>query len=154
MGQTSFHLLLEWNKKQRLLTIKILWQRWYFIYSRKSNKKEKCVGVIDNEKRSSNVSKLFSVWVYFHGHLRFTSQQGKVGDSFIYSSLNNLHPLTNLRWLRSIFNRITCNCHAADRCDLSNYRWGKHLSERYLQLSWWLNVWSYYSKIWTRNRVS
>ena len=126
MGQTSFHVLLEeWNKKQRLLTIKILWQRWYFIYSRKSNKKEKRVGVIDNEKGSSNVSKgtLFSVCVYFHGHLRFTSQHGKVGDSIIYSSLNNLHPLSNIRWLRSIFNRITWNCHAANRCDLSTYRW-------------------------------
>ena len=36
---------------------------------------------------------LFSIWVFFHGHLQFTGQQGK-GEAFSSAhSLHHLHPL-------------------------------------------------------------
>ena len=35
---------------------------------------------------------LFSIWVFFHEHLRFTGPQGK-GEAISLSVLNHFHPL-------------------------------------------------------------
>ena len=72
----------------------------------------------------------FSIRVCFHGHRRFTGQQGKGGNHFLSHSttstdsriFRHLFATLHVRWLSHIFNRTTCIYQTATRWNLPPYR--------------------------------
>ena len=80
--------------------------------------------------------------VFFHSHWRFTGQQGKAGDHFLFHSitpthwraLRHLFATLHVRLLSRIFNRNACVYQAATRWDLPPY-W-----ITIWVIDWWCNV--------------
>ena len=80
--------------------------------------------------------KIFFIRVFFHRHWRFTGQQGKGGDLFLFHSttstrlrtLRHLFATLHVRWLLRIFNRSACIYQTATRWDLP-YRITYHLTD-------------------------
>ena len=84
----------------------------------------------------------FSIRVFFHGHWRFTGQQGKGEDHLLFHSttstrsrtLRYLFATLHVRWLSRTFNRNACVYQTATRWDLPPNRITIWL------IDWWCNV--------------
>ena len=74
----------------------------------------------------------FSVRVFFHGHWRLSTPQGKEGDYLLFHSTTSARSRTfrhlfaslHVRWLSHIFNRTACACsyQTASWWDVPPYR--------------------------------
>ena len=96
------------------------------------------------------VTIFFSIRAFFHRHRRFTWQQGKGGDHFLFQSTTSTLPRTlrrlfatlHVRRLSSIFNRNSCVYQTATRWDLPPYRISIWLIDGWCNVclfTWWLD---------------
>ena len=99
---------------------------------------------------SSVLAIFFSIKVFYHRNWRFTEQQGKGGDHFLFHSttstrsrtLRHLFATLHLRWLPRIFNRNACVYQTATRWDLPPYQITICLTDwwcNFCLFTWWID---------------